>query len=50
MAHLECERQAFLCYTYTYFQQYSIEQQFSITTICVQPTIYPTYHLLDNLK
>ena len=50
IAHLECERQAFLYYTYTYFQQYSIEQQFSITTICAQPTIYPTYHLLDNLK
>ena len=50
MAHLECESQAFLYYTYTYLQQYSIEKQFSITTIYVQPTIYPTYHLLDNLK
>ena len=50
MAHLERERQAFLNYTYTYFQQHSIGQQFTITTICVQPTIYLTYHLLDNLK
>ena len=50
MAHLECEIQASLYYTHTYFQQYSVRQQFSITTICVQSTIYSTYHLLDNLK